>query len=213
MGLPIVMKGQELSSKASRTELCLYLDESLIPRFFQLLQQGFRLKVHTGCSIKTFLCDQIGLDSDYIEKRIKTLFLDGKPVDDFNAAVIRNGSTLALSAAMPGLVGAVLRSSSFFASLRSTISHQEEAEAERPQEEGMISLKIFNILLKEIGPAFLKKGVWIRGKDLHDFMKKQPDNFWTKCKKATLDGKEIELNKLPEMKWAGKDVFLYLRID
>jgi hypothetical protein len=202
-----------LSSKASRTELCLYLDESLIPRFFQLLQQGFRLKVHTGCSIKTFLCDQIGLDSDYIERRIKTLFLDGKPVDDFNAAMIRNGSTLALSAAMPGLVGAVLRSSSFFASLRSTISHQEQAEAERPQEEGMVSLKIFNILLKEMGPAFLKKGIWIRGKDLQNFIEGHSDSFWTRCKKATLDGKEIELNKVPEMKWAGKDVFLYLKID
>jgi hypothetical protein len=202
-----------LSSKASGTELCLYLDESLIPRFSQLLQQGFRLKVQTGCSIKTFLFDHIGLDSDYIEKRIKTLFLDGKPVDDVNSAIIRNGSTLALSAAMPGLVGAVLRSSGFFASLRSTISHREQAEAQRPQEEGMVSLKLFNILLKEMGPALLKRGIWIHGKDLQTFIEGHSDNFWTGCKKATLDGKEIALKKLPEMKWAGKEVFLCLRVD
>lgn len=169
--------------------------------------------MHTGCSIKTFLCEHIGLDSDYIEKRIKTLFLDGKPVDDINSAIIRNGSTLALSAAMPGLVGAVLRSSGFFASLRSTISHQEQAGAERPQEEGMVSLKLFNILLKEMGPAILNRGIWIHGKDLQTFIEGHSDNFWTRCKKATLDGKDIALKKLPEMKWAGKEVFLYLRVD
>ena len=202
-----------MSLEAAETELHLYLEESLVPRFFQLLQRGFRLKVEAGRTVKSLLCEQLGLDPEYIERRIKTLFLDGKPVDDLNAAMIRNGSTLALSAAMPGLVGAVLRSSSFFASLRSTISHQEQAEAERPQEDGMVSLKLFNILLKEMGPPLLKRGIWIHGKDLQTFIEGHSDNFWARCKKATLDGKEIALNKLPKMKWAGKEVFLYLRVD
>lgn len=202
-----------MSSKASGTELCLYLDESLIPRFFQLLQQGFSVKVHTGCSIKTFLCDHIGLDSEYIEKRIKTLFLDGKPVDDVNSAIIKNGSTLALSAAMPGLVGAVLRSSGFFASLRSTISHREQAEAKGPQEEGMVSLKLFNILLKEMGPALLKRGIWIHGKDLQAFIERHSNDFWAQCKKAVVDGKEVDLKTLPVIKWAAGDVFLRLEVN
>ncbi len=185
----------------------------MIPRFFQLLQRGFRVKVQTGCTVKSLLCEQLGLDSQYLERRIKTLFLDGKPVDDVNSAIVRDGSTLALSGAMPGLVGAVLRSGGFFASLRSTISHLEQAEAECPQQEGIISLKLFNILLKEIGPVFLKRGTWIHGKTLQDFIKSQTDDFWTGCRKAIVDGKQVDLKTLSKIKWADREVFLLLKAD
>jgi len=201
-----------LSSDPSGTELRLHLEESLLPKFFQLLQKGFRLKVQAGCTVKSLLCEQLGLDPEYIERRIKTLFLNGKPVDDMNSAIIRDGSTLALSGAMPGLVGAVLRSGGFFASLRSTISHREETEVERPQE-GTVSLKLFNILLKEMGPAFLEKGIWVHGKDLQNFIDGKLDELSTGCKKAMLDGKEVDLKKLTEINWADREVFLLLRAD
>jgi hypothetical protein len=55
------------------------------------------------------LCDQFQVETDYLENRIKTIFLDGKPVDDEDKAVLKNGSTLALSAAMPGLVDSTFR--------------------------------------------------------------------------------------------------------
>ena len=209
-GLPILLWGKKLSTESPGTELHLYLEESLVPSFFQLLQKGFGVKIQTGCSVKSFLCDQLGLSPEYVEKRIQTLFLNGKPVDDKDSATIRDGSTLALSAAMPGLVGAVLRSGGFFASMRSTISYREETEAGRPQE-GMISLKLFNILLREIGPAFLEKGIWVHGKDLQDFIQGKLDDFSTRCKKAILDGKEMDLKRLPEVKWADREVFLLLK--
>jgi hypothetical protein len=202
-----------LSPESSGTELYLHLEEGLFPRFFQLLQQGFRLRVQAGCTVKSLLCEQLGLDAEYIETRIKTLFLDGKPVDDIDSAIIRDGSTLALSAAMPGLVGAVLRRGGFFASMRSTISHREQAGEELPQKEAMVSLKLFNILLKEIGPAFLKKGIWIRGNDLQDFIEGRLGDFSTGWKKAILDGEEVDLKTLAEIEWADREVFLLLRAD
>lgn len=209
-GLPILLWGKKLSTESPGTELHLYLEESLVPSFFQLLQKGFRVKIQTGRSVKSFLCDQLGLSPEYVEKRIQTLFLNGKPVDDKDSATIRDGSTLALSAAMPGLVGAVLRSGGFFASMRSTISYREDTEVERPQE-GMVSLKLFNILLREIGPAFLEKGIWVHGKDLQDFIDGKLDDFSTGCKKAILDGKEVDLKRLLEVKWADREVFLLLK--
>lgn len=196
----------------SATQLCLYLEESSIPIFFRLLQQGFGVKVQTGRSVKSLLCDQLGLDPEYVVNRIQTLFLDGKPVDDINSAIIRDGSTLAISAAMPGLAGRVLRRGGRFASMRSTISHREKTASERPKE-GVVSMKLFNLLLKEMGPIFLKNGVWIEGKDLEDFIKRQPDDFWAGCKKASLDGKEVDLKELSGLKWKDRDVFLQLRTD
>lgn len=162
--------------------------------------------------MNSLLCEQLGLGPEYVERRIKTLLLDGKPVDDINSAIIRDGSTLALSAAMPGLAGAVLRRGGYYASMRSTISHREETEAERPHD-GTVSLKLFNILLKEIGPTLLQKGIWIHGKDLQDFIERQADELWAGCKKATVDGKKMDLKKLSRIKWADQEVFLMLRTD
>jgi hypothetical protein len=211
-GSPRFLQGVKLPSESSATELCLHLEENLMPRFFQLLQRGFMVRIQVGCSVLSLLCDQLGLSSEYVEKRIKTLFLDGKPVDDINSAIIRDGSTLALSAAMPGLAGAVLRRGGYYASMRNTISHREKTEAQRLHD-GTVSLKLFNILLKEIGPTLLQKGIWIRGKDLQDLIERQADELGAGCKKAIWDDKEWDLKALSQIKWADKDVFLRLQVD
>jgi hypothetical protein len=187
------------------------LEDELIPRFFQLLQQGFAVKVQAGCSVKTLLCEQLGLSPEYLEERIQTIFLDGRPVDDVNSAIIEDGSTLALSAAMPGLAGATLRKGGYYAPMRSQISYRQVTTS-KPLQEGMIFLKLFNLVLKELGPTFLKQGVWINGKDLSDFFKRQPDNFWAGCHMAQLGGKDLDVAELLEVKWADREVFLQVRV-
>ena len=167
------------------------------------------VKAKVDCTIKTLLCQQLGLNSEYLETRIQTIFLGGKPVDDVNSAIVMEGSTLALSAAMPGLVGATLRKGSYYASMRSQISYRETAPSKSPHN-GMILLKLFNLILKELGPIFLKKGVWINGKDISDFFTRQSDDFWTGCKAAKVDGKKIDLDKLLDITWVNKHVFLQL---
>lgn len=190
--------------------LCLCLEDDLIPRFFQLLQQGFIVKAQVGCSIKTLLCQQLDLSPEYLEERIQTIFLDGKPVDDVHSATVKQGSTLALSAALPGLVGASLRKGGYYAPMRSQISYREVTPS-GPLQEGVIILKLFNLTLKELGPTFLKRGVWINREDLSDFFKRQPDDFWSAFKAARVDGKKFDLEKIPEIRLADRYVFLQLR--
>jgi hypothetical protein len=191
------------------TNLYLHIQDNLIPNFFPLLQQGFMVKVQVDCTIKTLLCQQLGLNPEYLQTRIQTIFLDGRPVDDVNSATVMEGATLALSAAMPGLVGATLRKGSYYASMRSQISYREMATSKSPHK-GMILLKLFNLILKELGPTFLKQGVWINGKDISDFFTRQSDDFWTGCKAANIDGKKFDLDKLLDITWADKHVFLQL---
>jgi hypothetical protein len=200
-----------LSSFPSTTKLSICLEGALVPSFFQLLQQGFAVKAQAGCSVKTLLCQQLGLSQEYLEERIQTIFLDGRPVDDVNSAIIEHGSTLALSAAMPGLAGATLRKGGYYAPMRSQISYRQVTTS-KPLQEGMIFLKLFNLVLKELGPTFLKQGVWINGKDLSDFFKRQPDNFWAGCHMAQLGGKNLDVAKLLEVKWADTGVFLQVRV-
>ena len=167
------------------------------------------VKAQVGCTIKTFLCQQLGLKPEYLETRIQTIFLDGRPVDDVNSVIITDGSTLAISAAMPGLVGATLRKGSYYASMRSQISYREMTLSQSLHK-GIILLKLFNLILKDLGPAFLKKGVWINGKDLSNFFSIQSDDFWKGCKEAKVDGKNIDLDKLLDITWVNKHVFLKL---
>jgi hypothetical protein len=202
--------GQKLVSFSPARKVCLCLDDDLILRFFLLLQQGFMVKVQVGSNIKSLLCQQFGLSPEYLEKRIQTIFLDGKPVDSVDSAIVKEGSTLALSAAMPGLVGATLRRGGYYALMRSQISYREES-APAPHHEGMIFLKLFNLLLKELGPSFLKRGILIKGKHLSDFLKRQPDDFWAGCKEAKLDDEKIDLETLKEINWADEYVLLQPR--
>ena len=199
-----------MSPSLSNMNLCLCVKDNLIPSFFRLMQQGFMVKGRVGCSIKSLLCHQLGLSPEYLERRIQTMFLDGRPVDDVESATLKQGSILALSAALPGLVGATLRRGGYYASLRSHISHSEGASSQ-PLRKGMIFVKLFNLILKELGPSFLKKGIWINGRDLADFLKRQPNDFWSRCKGAAVDGKKFDLDKLAQMKWPDRHVFLRVR--
>ncbi len=127
--------------------------------FFPMLQQGFMLKIQTGYSIKDIICNYLCMSPEYIEDRIRIAFLDGKPVDDIGSAIVRRGSVVALSAAMPGLVGATFRRGGHLALFRGSITHHENEAHPAPQSEGFAVFKLFNLLVKEMGPAFLEKGI------------------------------------------------------
>jgi len=134
------------------------LDHDWIPGVSLFLQKGVTVDVQTGCSVQAFLCDQLGLSREYVEARIQTIMLNGKVVDDPKTAAIQPGGVLSLSAAMPGLLGATLRTGSYYAAMRSQISWQGGAPTFEGKE-GTVVLKLFNLLINEVGPRLLRRGV------------------------------------------------------
>jgi hypothetical protein len=107
----------------------LRLDEGdpLWPELVNLLQAGFWIEAPGPRSVRAFMRETLFFDDDYIEGSISTVFVDSQPVDDLDAALVGPGSRLALSASMPGLVGAVMRIKSPYASFRSAISYGSAA--------------------------------------------------------------------------------------
>jgi hypothetical protein len=185
----------DISMRNRTVSLRLNLDADAIHTFFPLLQQGFMVKAQVGCSIKTTLCNQFGLSPQYVETRIKTIFLDGKPVDDIDSAIVKEGSTLALSAAMPGLAGAILRSGGQLAPLRGEIAHREGNQA-LTRREGMVIVKLFNLIMDELGPIFLKRGILLRREHLENFLVGLGEDSWAGCRGAQADGQKVELDDL-----------------
>jgi hypothetical protein len=164
------------------------------------MQEGFMVKVELGCTLKTLLCDQLGVSPEYLETRVQTVFLNGKPVDDLESTEVPAGATLALSAAMPGLVGATLRRGGYYAPMRSDITYRKN-EADGARGEGMVRIKLFNLLGPELAPTFLARGIWLSGFRLRGFVSQLPDEFWTQCKAIHLDGAAISVTALRRVIW------------
>jgi len=200
------MNDKRPAEKVSFTRCAFVLEEQLIARFFLLLQQGVRIRRRVGCTIAVFLREELGAGPLTIEK-IQSIMLDGKPVDDINSALIHDGSVLALSAAMPGLVGATLRRGGAYSSLRSVITYHETGEACKPGE-GWVSIKLFNLMMAELGPGLLQQGVLVRSQDLADLLAERARDFREGCG-ITLDNKPVDVGMMKEKRLlTGKDQVL-----
>ena len=168
--------------------------------FFQLLENGFIIKEKVGCSVKEFLCNRMFIEQDYLDKRIQTIFLNGKPVDDVNSAIVKDGSAISLSAAMPGLAGATMRKGGVLATMRSGISCVP-AETGSDSYEGKVTIKFFNLISKELGPEFLNRGIIIEGRTLSEFFGANRKIIEAGLFSAETDGVKIETEKLFNIKW------------
>ena len=171
--------------------------------FSQLLENGFIIKGKVGCSVKDFLCNRMFIEQDYLDKRIQTIFLNGKPVDDVNSAIVTDGSTISLSAAMPGLAGAMMRRGGALATMRSGISYTP-VETGSGSSEGKVTIKFFNLISRELGPEFLNRGVIIDGKTLAGFIGSNRKIIEASLFSAETDGVKIETEKLFDIKWEDK---------
>jgi hypothetical protein len=181
-----------------------------ISRFLPLLGQGFTVKRPAGASVEDFLCQGCGIAPDYLRERVQTVFLNGKAIDDLASAVVIDGSTIALSAAMPGLAGAVLRKGGAYAAMRRQISHDSPAGT-RAGGPVSISIKLFNLVARELGPGFMEQGVLIRGADLQDFFRRQDHGFGKIGRAADIDGQSVDFEKVPDIIAENRMVLLALR--
>ncbi len=163
--------------------------------FFPLLQRGVRIKTERGSSIKALLCDTMGVSPEYVDQRIQTIFLDGKPVDDPASTVLQEGSRIALSAAMPGLAGATLRRDGFFAVMRSQITHRPEHSA-GTREMCFVMVRLFNLVIKELAPKVLAAGIWITGDELRELLERSSPDTPLVRRAVLPDGSEVKLDEL-----------------
>ena len=177
-------------------------------KFFQLLEQGFLLESDVGCSLRDFICGRLGLDGQYLANRVQTIFLDHNPVDNLDTALIREGSTVALSAAMPGLAGATLRKGGRFAVMRNQISCHA-GTACRSDQRTKVTVKFFNMVAKELGGNQLKNGIRVKDSNFIWFVDKHIEELQMNIRSVQLDGKTIDSNMLAIIPWQGE---LFLQV-
>lgn len=151
----------------------LHLAANQLNVFFPIFQSGVTVPATVGCTLKSLLINQFAIPGDYVTDRITTIFIDNRPVDDLERTIVQSGSRVTLSAAMPGLVGATMRRGGFYAALRQGISHVVNSEG-AAGENGTVRLKLFNLLLAELAPLFLARGLILEPCELADLIKELP---------------------------------------
>jgi hypothetical protein len=184
----------DINATNEATELIFVPEADQIPRLCTLLQHGCFVKVRVGCSLRELLCGQFNISPEYLRDDIKVLFINFSPVDNVDTAIVRDGIILALSAAMPGLVGAAMRKDGL-SWMRSSITYAEQAE-EREESEGVIQLKLFNLVMADLGESFLRRGVYVRTDVLADFLGRFPDDFLKKFRRISKEGEVVSADDL-----------------
>jgi hypothetical protein len=178
--------------------------------FLPLLQKGFYITVSTG-RLQDILCHTCELDAEHVRARIQTLFLNGKPVDDMASTRVHDGDCLALSAAMPGLVGATMRSGGVLAGFRHSISHRAKGD-HADGSGGVLLIKLFNLLIAEMGPRFLRQGILVRPEDLQTLLRSPDQIPWDACNNAELNSRQIEIDTLATMDWEPEKGLIRLEV-
>jgi hypothetical protein len=175
-------------------------------RFLFFFLEGVYLPVNTGGTLKEMICDQLGVVEEYFEERVQTIFLNFKAVDKPEKALVRDGAIIALSAAMPGLVGATMRKGGTYAALRSSISFSE-TDDDIEQHRGWITLKLLNMVARELGPLFFAKGVYVMDEKVVSLFKSRVAEFKNEPWEVILNGKAVSWEQVIEMKLSGKKVY------
>ncbi len=150
----------------------LTLPRENMARLTTLLQSGISLTCPTGTSIGVFLDGLPDFNMNYITDRIQTIFFDGNAMDDLQHKFTKAEHVLALSAAMPGLAGAIFRKNSLCAALRTRESHNNSTISKNKST--TVCLKLFNMIAREKGEKILQRGGLFTGKSLKDFFHNRP---------------------------------------
>ena len=140
-----------------------------------LLQSGVEIKGSSSETMAHFLNKLPGFTMDYVSETVQTIFLNGTAVDDLTTPLGSGEPVLALSAAMPGLAGAIFRRNSFHAGLRTATGNTTVTE--KKTEPVFVTLKLFNSIAMERGTELLEMGVIIKTLFFNNFFSRRAHLF------------------------------------
>ena len=174
-------------------ELRLKVTEESLPFFTTALQYGVEIETQADIPLGKFLDNIPGFSKRYLSETVQTIFLDGTAIDDLQMPLSGPHPVIALSAAMPGLAGAIFRKNGPHASLRT----RPPVSAPNHCAQGPITvtLKLFNRIAREKGELLLFSGAVMASSSLSDFLTKRTE-LLDKIKNATLDSKPVPIEEL-----------------
>lgn len=189
-----------MEDQLSTPNLLLTVTADALPLFTTVLQSGIEIKTPYGETLAKFLNNFPGFTAEYLADTVQTIFLNGTAVDDLSLPLTGRHPVLALSAAMPGLAGAIFRKNSFHSALRTETKSLQSIE--QGQDSTIVTLKLFNSIARERGEEILKGGFCMQAALFATFLNKRP-NLTQYIRSIRLDEKDMDhlelLRVLPKL--------------
>ncbi len=198
-----------MTEKPPIVEIRVHTDS--INRYAALFQMGVSFEVQAAVSVGAFLNRLPGFTTEYINNRIQTIFLNGLAIDDLQMPLAGAHTILALSAAMPGLAGAIFRRNSLYAALRSDGVDNPAAPDGHPATV-TVTLKLFNMIAQERGAGLLAQGVIYTGAQLARFFTDNPI-LVSNITQSFLAGQELDRDDLLKCLNTLETIYLIIRKD
>ena len=129
-----------------------------------MLQRGVYIEKPGTVTVSGFVCGLLGITLEIFMKDIKTLMLNNDVVDRPESTLLNSGDTLMLSGAMPGLVGAMLRSDSPLKSMRDSITAGDSKNANSAVDQ-LVNIKVFNTALAKYKEKIVDYGFLVKAAD------------------------------------------------
>ncbi len=139
-----------------------------------LLGSGIGITFTPGSTLHDVLCDRLAIPPSYLTNRIQTILVNGHAIDEPKEVYLSHGDTVALSAAMPGLVGTTLKRGSHLAAMRRDITLKTEIRVTANGSSSILTLKLFNMVAAELGSGILSGQVYVRSRDLNYLSRHYP---------------------------------------
>lgn len=133
-----------------------------------LLGQGVGIPIAQPLPLDSFLLDTLECSAAFIENELQTILVDGRAVDRVAQVWLADQSVVALSAAMPGLVGTTLRRGGHLAAMRQAITATRDGHAPDTAGAGMVTVKLFNLVARQLGPKLMRQGCILPGMHVAD---------------------------------------------
>jgi hypothetical protein len=147
----------------------LLVDTEALSKYTTMLQSGIYVEVDQGTTIGELLFSLPGFSEEYVKTRVETIFLNGLPADNLQQQLFGKKAVIAISAAMPGLAGAIFRKDGIHASLRTTTAGKLSS-VNAPEAPITIRLKLFNMISKDRGEQLFSNSCVVSAKSLIQFL-------------------------------------------
>lgn len=170
-----------------------------------LTQSPSEVPADIGDTMMNFLTQRLEFDEEYIDAQVKTIFINGKPVDDLDTASIPANARIALGAVAPGVAGMTMCRNSPISGMRSGITYQN-TEPTQKITEGTVTLLLFNAVMENKGLQILKKGIIIPAEKLEQTVEEVPESISA----ASLNDTPISAEQLLE--WIRKNPQLHVQL-
>ena len=172
-------------------------------RLATLLQRGFLIPCTDPIPLETMLLGLPGFTREYIHSRIETIFINGTAADSL-AQPVPPGCTVALSAAMPGLAGAIFRKKGMHAILRTPPPAPQADDQNRHQ---FLTLKLFNMVADDCVQPLLDRGIMMKNTTLARFFKNRAEQLPHILSALTINRTPVPMDR-PVQLPANQEIFL-----